>query len=163
MQIVETKYYVYYFCYSGYLFTHEIYFGTYVGVEESKNGDKKFYFGIRAISLKTSKLSFRLNLSVTTSGKTIPAEKRLFTMNIENHDGNKFENSKTYDYVPAEEVKIVLRNIQIESYSEEEFETKKFLIVLPTRSTYNASALHKDYRYYRNDSPKQTTSEGKGY
>ena len=167
MAIQQTEYYKKYHCYSDYLFTSEIYLGTHVTFREYKYGDqyddKTFHVGIRAVSLVTTDLSFRLNLSVTTSGKTIPEEKRLSIMNIENHDGSRFETSETYDYVPAEEVKIVLRNIQIESYSEEEFETKEFHIVLPTRSKYfvNFSGHGKDYRWYSNVSPKQTTSKEK--
>ena len=108
-------------------------------------------------------MSYRLDLSVTTLGKTISDAERLTTMKIENHDGRAFETLKTYDYVPAEEVEIVLRNIEIESYSKVDFETKEFLISLPTRSTYYESGYGKDYRWYKNESPKQTTSKGKRY
>ena len=163
MAIAQTDYYVDYFWYSDYLFTHEIYFSTFAAVREDKNGKKRFYVAIRAVSLKSSSLNFRLDLSVTISGKKKPEEKRLPTINIENHDGKNFEYLKTYDYVPAEEVKIVPRNIQLESYSEEEFETKVFLNVLSTISTYNFSGHVEDFGWYRNDSPKQTTSKGKRY
>ena len=84
-------------------------------------------------------------------------------MKIENHDGIYYEYSESYDYVPAEEVEIVLRSIEIEQYSKVEFETKEFLISLPTRSTYDKSGNGEDFRWYRNYSPKQTTSEGKRY
>ena len=84
-------------------------------------------------------------------------------MKIENHDGRYFETLKTYDYVPAEEVEIVFRNIEIESYSKVEFETREFLLSLPTRSTYDKSGNDGDFRWYKNYSPKQTTSEGKRY
>ena len=93
-------------------------------------------------------------------------EERLITMNIENHDGSDYEVSKTFDYVPAEEIEIVLKNIEIEAYSKEVFETKEFLISLPTRSTYDyygGRLLWEDYWIYVNHSPKQTTSKGKRY
>ena len=108
-------------------------------------------------------MSFGLDLSVTTLGKTISDEERLTTMKIENHDGSDYEYSETYDYVPAEQVEIVFRNIEIESYSKVEFETKEFLISLPTRSTYDDSGNGEDYRWYWNESPNQTTSKGKRY
>ena len=52
---------------------------------------------------------------------------------------------------------IVFRNIEIEPYSKVEFETKEFLISLPTRSTYDYSGNGEDYRAYVNKSPRQTT------
>ena len=148
---------------SDYLFTHEIYFGIIANTREYKNGDKYFYIKIKAVGLTTSNLSFRFDLSVKTSVKTIPDEERLITMNIENHDGSDYEVSKTFDYVPAEEIEIVLKNIEIEAYYKEVFETKEFLISLPTRSTYEKLENSKDYRAYVNESPKQTTSKGKRY
>ena len=117
----QTESYTDFYYYSDYLFTNEIYFGVYVAVREHKNGDKKFYVGIKAVALKTSNLSFRLDASVKTSGKTISDEERLLTIIIGNHDGSEFETLETYDYVPAEEVEIVFRNIEIESYSKVEF------------------------------------------
>ena len=58
---------------------------------------------------------------------------------------------------------IVLKNIEIEAYSKEVFETKEFLISLPTRSSYDMSGNGKDFRGYKNKSPKETTSKGKRY
>ena len=88
-------------------------------------------------------------------------------MEIENHDGQYYKNSESYDYVPAEEIEIVLKNIEIEAYSKEVFETKEFLISLPTRSTYDYYIMYPyckgDCRAYTNYSPKQTTSKGKRY
>ena len=130
-------------------------------VREYKNGEKKFNVGIRAVGLKKANLSFRFDLFVKTSVKTIP--NGLHTMSIENHDGNEYKNLLTYDYVPAEELEIVLRNIEIEAYSKEGFETKEIVISLPTRSTYDNSGRYGDHRWFRNDSPKQTTSKGKRY
>ena len=165
MAIKQTESYADFNYYSEILLAHEIYFGILVVVQEYKNGDKNFYIGIRAVGLKTSNLSFRLDLSATTksSRKTILDEKRLLTMEIENHDGQYHEISENYDYVPAEEIEIVLKNIEIESYQKEVFETKEFLISLPTRSTYDYSGNEEDYKWYANYSPKQTTSKGKRY
>ena len=164
MMIRQTESYVNFVYYSeSLLFTHEIYFGIVVVVGEYQNGDKNFNIEIIAVGLKTSNLSFRLDLSVSTSGKTIPQEKRLLTTEIENHDGSDYETLQTYDYVPAEEIEIVLRNIEIKSYLKEDFETKEFLISLPTRSTYITSRKVGDYRWYQSYSPKQSTSEGKRY
>ena len=159
----QTESYADFNYYSEILLAHEIYFSIIVTVREYKNGDKNFFIGILAVGLKSSNLSLGLDLSVKTLGKTISDEERLLTMKIENHDGYKYETSKTYEYLPAEEIDIVLRNIEIEAYSKELFETKEFLISLPTRSTYDYSANGKDYRGYRNYSPKQTTSKGKRY
>ena len=162
--MTETKNDAYYFYYSEFFFTQEIYFGVSVNVIEYRNDDKQFYVGIKAVSLKTPNLSFRLDLSVKTLRKTMPEEERVLTstMNIENHDGRQFENSQTYDYVPTEELEIVLKNIEIEPYSKEEYETKEFLISLPTRSTFDLNADGGDFTWYRNNSPKQTTTRGKG-
>ena len=163
MLIYQTESYADFNYYSEILLAHEIYFGINVAVVEYKNGDKNFYIGIRAVGLKSFNLSFGIDLSVKTLGKTISDEERLITMKIENHDGSLPEWSTAYDYVPAEEVEIVLRNIEIESYSKVEFETKEFLISLPTRSYYDKSGNDGDFRWYRNKSPKQTTSKGKRY
>ena len=68
---------------------------------------QKFYVGIRAVSLKTTDLSFHIEIHM-----------HIFSfMHIENHDGNRFGKSESYDWVPAEELKIVF-------------------LVLPTRSSY---------------------------
>ena len=159
----QTENIAYYFYYSEFLFSQEIYFGISVNVMEYKNGDKQFYMGIKAVSIKTQNLSFRFDLSVTTLGETIPDDERVSTMNITNHDGRQFENTQTYDYFPAEELEIVLKNIEIEPYSKEEYETKEFLISLPTRSTNDLFGDGGDFRWYRNNSPKETTTKGKGY
>ena len=159
----QTESYAAFYYYSEILLAHEIYLDIEVAVREYKNGDKNFYIGIRAVGLKSFNLSFGLDLSVKTLGKTISDEERLITMKIENHDGSDYEYSETYDYVPAEEVEIVLRNIEIESYSKVEFETKEFLISLPTKSTYDKHGKLVYFRWYRNYSPKQTTSKGKRY
>ena len=163
MAIKQTESYTAYHCYSAYfsLFPHELYLSTIVVVKEYKDGDKNFYVVIRATSLKSFNLSFDLDLSYETSGKTITK----FTMNGESNDGYMFKKSETYDLAPSGELKIVLtlEDIQIESYSEEEYERKAFLISLPTKLTHDFSGSVEDYRWYRNHSPRQTTSKEERY
>ena len=156
MQINKTESYTFYNYFTKPLFAYEAYFSILVTLEVDKYGKKNFHIGIMAVPLKTSSIDLLANLHVSTWGKTIGQE----TLKIRNHDGSKFE-TRSYDFVRCEQLKIVLGDIKINQYEEKQYETMNFDIALPSENTYKGSGIVKGDFMYENSSPRNIIFKGR--
>ena len=156
MQIQETEFNTFYNNFTNPLFANEVYFQIRVKLQVDKHGKKSFHFGIKAVPLKRTLIDIELNLHVSTRGTTIGRE----IVRIKNHDGNKYE-TRTYDYFPCKQFKIVLGHVQINEYDEKNYETMNFKITLPTEKNYeNSGIVSGDFKWYKNISPRKINYKG---
>ena len=156
MQINKTESYTFYNYFTKPLFAYEAYFSIQVTLEVDKFGKKIFHFGIMAVPLKTTSIDFEANLHVSTWGKTIGQD----TLVIKSHDGNKYE-TRSYDYVRCQQLKIVLGDIKINKYEEKQYETMNFDILLPSENTYKESGIMTGNFMYENSSPRNIKFKGR--
>ena len=157
MDIDQTESFTWYSVYTKPLFAYDAYFLIDVSLRVDKYGKKIFHFGIKAVPLKTTTIDLKLNLHVSTWGKTIGQE----TVKIKNHDGSEYE-TRSYDFFRCEKFKIVLGDIKINKYDNKKYETLNFKIELPLENTYEENGLVTgEYKWYENNSPKRIL-KGKG-
>ena len=158
MQIEQTESHTWYSVFTKPLFAYDAYFYIRVTLRVDKYGKKIFQFGIMAIPLKTTAIDLQVNLHVSTWGKTIGQE----TLKIKNHDGSGFE-TRSYYFFRCQRFKIVLGDIQINEYDEQNYETMNFKIALPSEESYEESGLVTgDYKWYKNFSPRKINLKGRG-
>ena len=157
MVIKQTESNTWYSVYTKPLFAYDAYFRIDVSLRVDKYGKKTFQFGIRAVPLKTTSMDIELKLHVSTWGKIIGQE----TVTMQNHDGSKYE-YKTYDFLPCEQFKIILGDIEINEYDEKIYETLNFNLALPSANNNQQSGIVSgDCKWYANFSPKRNL-KGKG-
>ena len=157
MQITQTESYTFYNYYTKPVFAYEAYFSVRVTLRVDSFGKKIFQFEIKAVPLKATSIDLELNLHVSSLGITIGQE----TVKMPYHDGTNYE-TRSYDFLPCKQFKIILGDIEINEYDEKIYETLNFNLALPSANNNQQSGIVSgDCKWYANFSPKRNL-KGKG-